>query len=150
MNLKKFSIGLGLLLLVGVLIFQGCGHSRFFCNEEFPEKALERLDNRVSKLELNDRQQEYYTKLRAEIKVDLTELRDSRLSIFDDVNEELSVDKPNMKRIGSIVKSEIKKHPVKVEKYIDKFVGFYEILNEEQQGKILKRMRKVADYIECD
>ena len=70
---KKGLLVLLVLLLTGGSLFSACRHGH---KGKDPEKMLKRMDKKVAKLDLNATQQAIYNDIRADLKADITQMRD--------------------------------------------------------------------------
>ena len=119
MKKKPFFL-IAILVLLGAAALTSCGRHRPGHRPD-PEVILNRMDARVRKLDLSDDQQVQYDVLRDRLETDL-----------DQDMEQLA---ENLKTASGYI-------PDVRGKYIDYFVEFYSILDEEQQQEVINHMRK--------
>jgi hypothetical protein len=142
---KTYIIG-GIVLLVGVILVSagliaGCG-PHMFCDGEFSEHILSRMDSRVEKLELSDGQQQQYEEIRLKIKANLDKGKEERRQFFSDLQNEINKENPDINTLTALVKTKFRDGPIHLTDNLDLFVEFYNILDEEQKGILIKRLRK--------
>lgn len=121
-----------------------CGrgfHPPFF-KKEFPERILNRMDNKVEELNLSEVQKEKYAQLRASFKADFEEMRSGRYKFMKDLRAIMDQKEPDMQRLAGLVKDRLNRMPDQIGTHLDQLVDFYNILNEEQRAMVLKRMRE--------
>jgi hypothetical protein len=142
---KTYIIG-GIVLLVGVILVSagliaGCG-PHMFCDGEFSEHILSRMDSRVEKLELSDGQQQQYEEIRLKIKANLDKGKEERRQFFSDLQNEINKENPDINTLTALVKTKFRDGPIHLTDNLDLFVEFYNILDEKQKGILIKRLRK--------
>jgi hypothetical protein len=142
---KTYVIG-GIVLFVGVIVvfaglLAGCG-PHMFCDGDFSEHILSRMDSRVEKLELSDSQQKKYEEIRLKVKANLDKGKEERRKFFSELQIEINKENPNINAVTDLVKSKFKDGPIHLTKNLDLFAEFYNILDEDQKATLIKRLRK--------
>jgi protein-tyrosine-phosphatase len=145
-------VGIAVLVIAlfgGSVLFSSCGyryrHKGFFHRhrgKDFSEHVLKRMDKHVKKLELSETQQKQYEEFRRNIEDDLTEMSDNHRDLFRELEREFDREKPDMNSMAALVKERIKHMPDKMEKSIDHFMGFYNVLDDNQKAMVIDEMRK--------
>ena len=154
MKLRKRSIIIGgiALMVAGVLfvgLLTGCrpfpGHgpgSHRFCKKDFSEHVLKRMDKQVAKLDLSEDQHEKYVEIRQRIAADFAEGMERKKQIHFEFQSEINKKEPDINIIVDMVKDRLRDMPDVVEKQLDYFVEFYNILDEEQKAELIQRIQK--------
>ena len=142
---KTYVIG-GIVLFVGVIavvagLIAGCG-PHMFCDGDFSEHILSRMDSRVEKLELSDSQQKKYEEIRLKVKANLDKGKEERRKFFSELQIEINKENPDINAVTDLVKSKFKDGPIHLTKNLDLFAEFYNILDEDQKEILIKRLRK--------
>ena len=150
MKPKRYAIlrfGLLFILLVSVGFSLSC-HPRFHGfphkgphSQKFAERLLNRMDKKVDLLDLSPGQKETYDRIREKVKKDVLAMSAERREFFRTVKSEINLDNPNMERLSELTREHLHRLPVRIEKYLDYFLEFYQVLNEKQQDQILREMR---------
>jgi Spy/CpxP family protein refolding chaperone len=152
MKLRKRSLIIGgiALLAAGVLFiglltgcrpFPGYGPHRF-CKKDFSEHVLKRMDKQVAKLDLSEDQHEKYIEIRQRVAADLTEGMQERRQVFADIRREMNKGYPDMDAVIGLVRAQLKDIPDVMEKHLDYFVEFYNILDEDQKAEVIQKLQK--------
>lgn len=154
MKLRKKSLIIGgiALLVSGVLfvgLLTGCrpfhGHgpgAHRFCKKDFSEHVLKRMDKQVAKLDLSDDQYEKYMDIRQRVAADLAEGEKKGKQLFVDLQSEMNKEDPNVGVITGLLKDQLRGMPDVMEKHLDYFEEFYNILDEDQKAQVIEKVRK--------
>ena len=154
MKLRKRSLIIGgiALLVAGVLfvgLLTGCrpfpGHGpgpHRFCKKDFSEHVLKRMDKQVAKLDLSEDQHEKYVEIRQRIAADFAEGMERKKQIHFEFQSEINKKEPDINIIVDMVKDRLRDMPDVVEKQLDYFVEFYNILDEEQKAELIEKIQK--------
>jgi hypothetical protein len=159
---KNFVVigGLVMLLIAFFLLvgsFGGCQPNRFragdsepaFCERGFhprfmhkkiPERVLARMDKRVEALSLTEIQKQKYEVLRLEIRDNLLEGMEKRKTLLKEIKNEMQKDTPDVNAIAEVLRERVRGLPGFIEENMDLLLDFYNILDEDQQSKVLKRL----------
>jgi Spy/CpxP family protein refolding chaperone len=109
---------------------------------------LRRLDSRVKKLELTEAQTRRYEEIRTRFKKDLlndlSRFKNARTSI----SAQIMMDDPDIPAIAEELKQRIAGSPDLRAKYLDYFVEFYNILDEDQKQKVLNHINRRLKHFE--
>ncbi|THB67852.1 MAG: periplasmic heavy metal sensor [Desulfovibrio sp.] len=150
MKRKTLFIVLGSLLLVGVsataLLAGPFGHCSFGDREHHGEFMLEMLDFKIHKLDLSEEQQAQYQQIRARIEADVEQGRRLHEELHAEIEAVLDSDNPDLHAVAESVKIRLDNIPVMATKYIDYLLEIYDILDAEQQAKVLA---EIQDHRPC-
>ncbi len=122
--------------------FNGPGFHPGIHGKDFSQRFLERMDKKISKLELSDIQQEKYNGIRKKLETDLNEMEKNQKLFFHEMRDEINRENPDMDKVAEMVKTKLVKMPDRMGKNIDYFTEFYSILDEDQKGRVLKEIRE--------
>jgi Spy/CpxP family protein refolding chaperone len=152
MKLRKrsFIIGGIALLVAGVLfigLLTGCrpfaGHGPHrFCKKDFSEHVLKRMDKQVAKLDLSEDQHEKYIEIRQRVAADLAEGMEQKRQLHFEFQREINKEEPDINIIVDLVKDRLRGMPDVMEKQLDYFVEFYNILDEDQKAELIQKIQK--------
>lgn len=154
MKLRKRSLIIGgiALLVAGVLFvgfLAGCrpfpGHGpgpHRFCKKDFSEHVLRRMDREVKKLDLSEAQYAQYEDIRQRVAADLAEGEKKGRQLFVDLQSEMNKENPNVGIITALLKDQLRGMPDVMEKHLDYFEEFYNILDEDQKAQVIQKFRK--------
>jgi len=155
MRLKKryFVIGAIILVIAFILgwgLFSPCGKHRF-CDRDFPpgfhgkdfsEHVLGRLDKKVGKLDLSETQQEKYQEIRSEMEADFVKMRENRKAFIRELQNEFNRENPDINAVASLLKEKSQRIPGLMGEKLDRFLDFYNILDEDQKAQVIKKFRE--------
>ena len=145
MKKRKFWV-LGLALLGAVAIagigFAGCHRPPMFCGGgEFPKHALQRIDDEIKELNLNEAQQAQYEEIRNRVETELIEVGNTRKAFFEKVKTEMDKETPDLNVLSELLKSHADNFPLRAGMFIDDFMAFYEILNADQKTIVVNHLK---------
>lgn len=109
---------------------------------------LRRLDKRVKKLELTDTQSKQYEEIKARLKNDLLNDFSTLKKTHASISTQIMMDDPDITAVAEELKQQMKGFPNLRAKYIDYFVEFYGILDEEQKQKVLTHIHRRLKHVE--
>ena len=161
MRLKKryfiiAAIILVIALVVGCGMFSSCGKQRF-CDRDFPpgfhgkdfsEHVLGRLDKKVEKLGLSETQQGKYQEIRNKIEADLFKMREDRKVFFRELQNEFNRENPDINAVARLLKEKIQHILGVMERKLDQFLDFYNILSEDQKAQVIKKFREKVGKVQ--
>jgi len=147
---KKNLMIVAVFIIAGLFFFNGCHPRPRFCQDDFAEKILNRMDSHIADLDLRDDQRGQYNNIRAEIKNDLGNFKAERQKVHEEIKAELNSKNPDMKKIAETLKKGRDKHPAKFESYTDKFLAFYNILDDNQKSKVVKKLKNLSGRFDCN
>jgi len=122
--------------------FCGRGSHPPFFRKAFPERILNRMDNKMEELNLSEVQKTKYVQLKASFKADFEEMRSGRYEFMNDMRAVIDQKNPDMQKLAGLIKDRLNRMPDRIGPHLDQLVDFYNILNEEQKTKVLERMRE--------
>jgi len=134
--------GSGFLLACGPQRFCGRGFHSGFHGPGFREHVLAQMDTKVGALNLTEEQKAKYDEIKETVSVHLADMAENRKALFKTVEEEINREKPDINRLGLLVKERLRTMPEKMEEHVDTFVAFYGMLDEEQQAKIIRQFKE--------
>jgi len=137
-----FIMGSGFLAMEGPPGFCGKGFHPGFHGRDFPKHILERLDSKVEELNLSESQQVKYEEIRDKIAADMSNMMENRKNFFTELKEEMNQENPDIEKIAALLKEKFEWMPVKIGAHLDHFIEFYNILDEEQKGRMIERFRE--------
>ncbi len=147
---KKRTLILGLALLGAIVVagmgFLGCHKPPMFCGggfhgKEFPKHVLEKIDTEVEALNLSEAQTVRYEEIRAKVENELVVVGNQRKVFFEKVKAEMDREKPDLNALSTLVKSHVENFPIRLGMFIDDFMTFYEILDENQKAIIINGLK---------
>lgn len=150
---KKKIIGGAAILLVLALAVAGWAVAdeaaeTWSCFRKGPECAIERIDKVAAELDLNADQQAKLEALKKEMLDRITLHRSKHLRFTEEVKAQLKSDKPDMKALSAMIKTKMNEALATAGTGLDKFVEFYETLDDKQQDKILGHFREKMEWLD--
>lgn len=122
--------------------FHARGFHHGFDGEHFPEHVLSHMDDGAGLLDLSDAQKEKYGEIRAKIKDRLTEGMEDRKRLMDELRTEINRENPDINLLTDLIKKRIKGISRLMDENLDLFVELYDILDEDQKGRLIERFRE--------
>jgi hypothetical protein len=124
---------------------RGAFHKRWrphrFAGKDISEHIMKRFDERVEKLDLSEAQQKSYEEIRSKVETSLQESKEEHRKLFEELRGEINRENPDMNVAASLVKDRFKDMPDHLSQIVDYFMEFYNVLDEDQQAKVLDDMR---------
>ena len=124
---------------------RGAFHKRWgphrFAGKDISEHIMKRFDERVEKLDLSEAQQKSYEEIRSKVETSLQESKEEHRKLFEELRGEINRENPDMNVAASLVKDRLKDMPGHLSQIVDYFMEFYNVLDEDQQAKVLDDMR---------
>ena len=127
------------LLVIGLL--SGCGPHRFH-EGGFAEHALSHMDDWAQGLNLNGVQEAKYQEIRSKMETSLTEQAEKRRLVFSRLRTEINSQNPDANRIAGVLKDRIDELSALLEQNLDLIVEFYNVLDADQQARIMETIQK--------
>jgi Spy/CpxP family protein refolding chaperone len=134
-------IGLGLTGLIVAITLGGCergwgpkGHS--------PDYLLKKVDSEVKELNLTQEQQTKYQDIRHRLEVDVRKHMDSMKQLHGDIEKNLKSEHPDVNAMAVQLKKQFAEEGDPRQKLVDYFVEFYNILDQNQQKKLIDHIGK--------
>jgi len=136
---------LGTLMIAGTAVI-GCHRPPMLCGgaghgEEFAKHVMEKVDSQVEALELTSAQQKRYREIRAQVETQLVDIAEGRQAFFHEVKTEMEKDSPDLNVVTDLLKDHSKRFPERMTFFVDRFVDFYGVLDPQQQGKVIARLK---------
>jgi Spy/CpxP family protein refolding chaperone len=135
------TIVLGLAGLLVAITLGGCergwgpkGHS--------PDYILKKVDSEVKDLNLTAEQQTKYQDIRSRLEKDVRKHLDSMKQLHSDIEKDLKTERPDMNAMAAQLKKRFADEGDPRQKLVDYFVEFYNILNSDQQKKLIDHIGK--------
>jgi len=125
--------------------FHGIGFRPGLHGRHLPEQILTVLDFKIGALELSKIQKEKYGVIRAELKSRLAEGIESRKALIEDLRTKINQPDPNIHAVSELIKNRMKGMLSFMEKNIDDFVRFYEMLDDNQKNQVIETFK---DHLE--
>ncbi len=133
---------------VASLLLTSCARHPRRQHRPDPEVMLRRLDTRVKKLELTEAQTRQYKEIRTRFKRDLLNDFSSLKNTHTEISAQIMMDDPDIPAIADELKQRMAGSPDLRAKYLDYFVEFYNILDEDQKQKVLKHINRRLKHVE--
>ena len=133
------SLKLVILIVGTVWAFGGPGR---FCKEGFQGLVLDRLDERVEDLELNDSQAVEYASLREQLQANLREGAAKRRAMILELNQALAQENPDIRAITARIKERLHEVPDRLSANLDLLADLYEILDQDQKDQVVQKARR--------
>ena len=147
---KKRFLMVGLAIFGAIVIvgtgFVGCHRPPMFCGggfggKDFQKHVLEKIDSEVEALELTEAQQARYQEIRTKVENELTEVGGQRKAFLEKVKSEMDREQPDLSVLSVLVKAHLEGFPIRAGMFIDDFMAFYEILDENQKSVITTQLK---------
>ncbi|MDD5207574.1 MAG: Spy/CpxP family protein refolding chaperone [Desulfobacterales bacterium] len=105
------------------------------------ERMLKHVDERVQTLNLTEPQKEQYAAIRLKLKSVLIGGRENRKRLMTSVREEMKKDMPDIHEVAGTISDHVGMLLAAVDKGLNLFLEFYEILDENQKAKVVQHFR---------
>ena len=128
-------------LIVFILALTGC-EPRGRAGEKFIEHILSCMDRRVEKLNLNEDQNEQYLEIRSTLKENIKEAAFRRFELREKIVNEFQSENPDIEKIAAGIKELLTDVELSLTDNVDVLLGFYNILDKDQQAVILKGIQE--------
>jgi Spy/CpxP family protein refolding chaperone len=135
------TIVLGLAGLLVAISLGGCergwgpkGHS--------PGYILKKVDSEVKELGLTAEQQTKYQDIRSRLEVDVRKHMDTMNQLHSDLEKDPKAERPDVNAMAAQLKKRFADEGDPRQKLVDYFVEFYNILNPDQQKKLIDHIGK--------
>ena len=121
--------------------FHGMGCHPGPHGEDIADFILWKMDRHVKDLNLNDAQKGEYEKSKEEIRAGIAQAMERKKEFHRIVREEMDRENPDINALASLMKDRAQHIPDMVSRPIDLFVNFYNLLDENQQAKVIEMFR---------
>jgi Spy/CpxP family protein refolding chaperone len=108
-----------------------------FHGKNLPDHILSRMDERVETLNLTQAQKEQYKVIREKARSDLTAGREARQRLVASIRKEMGKELPDLHQVASLISERAARLPEALDKGMNRFLEFYEILDETQKAKVV-------------
>jgi LTXXQ motif family protein len=100
------------------------------------------LDQTVAKLNLSESQEKQYSELKRELEARLENGFEKRKQMKKAVEMEISKPNPDLNAVAALLKGKLNEFPAVMDGYVDLFMSFYNMLDREQQEKVIGEIRE--------
>jgi Spy/CpxP family protein refolding chaperone len=107
-----------------------------------PDYILKKIDSEVKELNLTAEQQTKYQDIRGRLEVDVRKHMDSMKQLHSDIEKDLKSESPDVNAMAVQLKKRFAEEGDPRQKLVDYFVEFYNILNPDQQKKLIDHIGK--------
>lgn len=118
-----------------------------FHGKDFPERVLKHMDERVQGLNLTEIQKEKYAVIRQKAKQELIGGREKRRDLVASIRKEMQKDLPDIHEVAGMVSEHVGMIPGVVDRSMNLFLEFYEVLDEKQKANVIEHMRDRMKWI---
>jgi hypothetical protein len=150
MKLKKTAVIGTVGVLSIMLLGMGCNRHKRFHGERFQKMVLEKMDDLSEDLNLDSTQKEKYNLIRTGVESDMKKHHKERRAFALKIKGEVDKNEPDIDKIITLVKGKDWDHKSFKNKYADKFLEFYTILDEEQRKIIIKKMKRFSKHFPAE
>lgn len=112
-----------------------------FHGKDFSEHVLKHVDERVQTLNLTEPQKEQYAAIRLKLKSELIGGHENRKRFMTSVREEMKKDMPDIHEVAGRISDHVGMLPGALDKGLNLFLEFYEILDENQKARVVQHFR---------
>lgn len=112
-----------------------------FHGKNFPDHILNHIDERVEALNLTEAQKEQYRAIREKVRSDLAAGQEARRHLAARVRKEMEKELPDLHQVASLVSEHAARMPEGLDKGMNRFLEFYEILDDTQKAKVIAHLR---------
>jgi Spy/CpxP family protein refolding chaperone len=134
-------IGIGLAGLIVAITLGGCERG-WGSKGHTPDHIMKKIDSEVKELNLTPEQQTKYQDIRRRLEVDVRKHMDSMKQLHGDIEKNLKGERPDVNAMAAQLKKQFAEEGDPRQKLVDYFVEFYNILNPDQQKKLIDHIGK--------
>ena len=121
--------------------FHGMGCHPGPHGEDIADFILWKMDRHVKELNLNNDQKKEYEKSKEEIRAGIAQAIERKKDFHRVVHQEMDKENPDINALAGLMKERAQNIPDMVSKPIDLFVNFYNLLDKDQQAKVIEMFR---------
>ena len=121
--------------------FHGMGCHPGPHGEDIADFIMWKMDRHVKDLNLNEAQKKEYEKIKEETRAGIADAIEKRKEFRGIVQAEMNKENPDMNALAGLIKERAQNIPNMVSKPIDLFVGFYNLLDADQQARVIEMFR---------
>ena len=121
--------------------FHGMGCHPGPHGEDVADFIMWKMDRHVKDLNLNEAQKKEYERIKEETRAGIAGAIEKRKEFHGIVQAEMNKENPDINALAGLMKERAQHIPDMVSKPIDLFVGFYNLLDEDQQARVIEMFR---------
>ena len=128
--------------------FHGMGCHPGPHGEDIADFILWKMDRHVKELNLNNDQKKEYEKSKEEIRAGIAQAIERKKDFHRVVHEEMDKENPDINALAGLMKGRAQNIPDMVSRPIDLFVNFYNLLDKDQQAKVIEMFRARISFMQ--
>ena len=128
--------------------FHGMGCHPGPHGEDLADFILWKMDRHVKELNLNNNQKKEYEKSKEEIRAGIAQAIERKKDFHRVVHEEMDKENPDINALAGLMKERAQNIPDMVSRPIDLFVNFYNLLDKDQQAKVIEMFRARISFMQ--
>jgi Spy/CpxP family protein refolding chaperone len=128
--------------------FHGMGCHPGPHGEDIADFILWKMDRHVKELNLNNDQKKEYEKSKEEIRAGIAQAIERKKDFHRVVHEEMDKENPDINALAGLMKERAQNIPDMVSRPIDLFVNFYNLLDKDQQAKVIEMFRARISFMQ--
>jgi len=128
--------------------FHGMGCHPGPHGEDIADFILWKMDRHVKELNLNNDQKKEYEKSKEEIRAGIAQAIERKKDFHRVVHQEMDKENPDINALAGLMKERAQNIPDMVSKPIDLFVNFYNLLDKDQQAKVIEMFRARISFMQ--
>jgi len=109
--------------------------------KNFPELVLRHMDKRVEELNLTESQKGRYAAIREKAKQELIGGQARRRDLASSIRKEMHKELPDIHEVAGMVSEHMEMVPGAMDRFMNLFLEFYEILDENQKAEVIEHFR---------
>jgi len=121
--------------------FHGMGCHPGPHGEDIADFITWKMDRHVKELNLNEAQKQEYQKIKDELRAGIAAAIEKKRDFHGIVHAEMNKENPDINALAGLIKERAQHVPDMVSKPIDLFVDFYNLLDKDQQARVIEMFR---------
>ena len=121
--------------------FHGMGCHPGPQGEDVADFIMWKMDRHVKDLNLNEAQKKEYERIKEETRAGIAGAIEKRKEFHGIVQAEMNKENPDINALAGLMKERAQHIPDMVSKPIDRFVDFYNLLDKDQQARVIEMFR---------
>jgi len=121
--------------------FHGMGCHPGPHGEDIADFITWKMDRHVKDLNLNEAQKQEYQKIKDELRAGIGAAIEKKRDFHGIVHAEMNKENPDINALAGLIKERAQHVPDMVSKPIDLFVDFYNLLDKDQQARVIEMFR---------
>jgi hypothetical protein len=109
--------------------------------EDVADFIMWKMDRHVKNLNLNEAQKKEYERIKEETRAGIAGAIEKRKEFHGIVQAEMNKENPDINALAGLMKERAQHIPDMVSKPIDRFVDFYNLLDKDQQARVIEMFR---------